>query len=138
MGILPAPRPGPPDDVDIAVGATIRLRRKSRGMSQAALAEAVGVSFQQVQKYERGANRASASMLSRLAVALDCSVADLFQGVPGGVALSGDDPDGFGRICRSFLEAEGAHELARLYLLLAPAHRRAVLAAARAFLQSPD
>ena len=55
------------DPIDIAVGARIRLLRKVRGLSQQALAEAAGVTFQQIQKYERGANRVSASMLSRIA-----------------------------------------------------------------------
>ena len=54
------------DPVDIAVGARIRLLRKLRGLSQQALAEAAGVTFQQIQKYERGANRVSASMLARM------------------------------------------------------------------------
>lgn len=68
----------PADPVDIAVGARIRLLRKVRGMSQQALANAVGVTFQQIQKYERGANRVSASMLSRMAAALDTPVAEMF------------------------------------------------------------
>ena len=124
------------DAVDVAVGATIRLRRKSRGLSQAALAEAVGVTFQQVQKYERGANRASASALSRIAVALGCGVGDLFTGVGGGGAPDGNDPDGFGAIGREFLSAEFGLELARAFLALAPEYRRALLSAARAFRQN--
>ena len=55
------------DPIDVAVGARIRLLRKVRGLSQQALAEAAGVTFQQIQKYERGANRVSASMLTRIA-----------------------------------------------------------------------
>jgi len=66
------------DPIDIAVGARIRLLRKVRGLSQQALAEAAGVTFQQIQKYERGANRVSASMLARIAKALDVPVAELF------------------------------------------------------------
>ncbi len=119
--------------MDETVGATIRLRRKSRGLSQAALAEAIGITFQQVQKYERGANRVSASTLVRIATALDCSVADLFVGVPGGPSRGDNDPDGFGAIGREFLGADGGIELARAYLALPPAYRRALLAAARAF-----
>ncbi|HYD43914.1 MAG TPA: helix-turn-helix transcriptional regulator, partial [Phenylobacterium sp.] len=46
-----------PDPIDVAVGARIRLRRKQLGISQSKLADAIGVTFQQVQKYERGANR---------------------------------------------------------------------------------
>jgi transcriptional regulator with XRE-family HTH domain len=66
------------DPVDIAVGARIRLLRKVRGLSQQALAEAAGVTFQQIQKYERGANRVSASMLSRIARTLDAPVSEMF------------------------------------------------------------
>lgn len=66
------------DPVDVAVGARIRLLRKVRGLSQQALAEAAGVTFQQIQKYERGANRVSASMLARIARALDAPVSEMF------------------------------------------------------------
>ena len=66
------------DSVDVAVGARIRLLRKVRGLSQQALAEAAGVTFQQMQKYERGANRVSASMLTRIAKTLGVPVAEMF------------------------------------------------------------
>ncbi len=63
-----------PDPVDVAIGARVRLRRKSLNLSQGALAAKIGVTFQQVQKYERGANRVSGSMLVAVASALDTSV----------------------------------------------------------------
>lgn len=66
-----------PDPIDVAVGHRIRVRRKWLGVSQSTLAEHLGVSFQQVQKYERGANRVSASMLVKIAQKLDTSVAEL-------------------------------------------------------------
>jgi transcriptional regulator with XRE-family HTH domain len=66
------------DPVDIAVGARIRLLRKLKGLSQQALAEAAGVTFQQIQKYERGANRVSASMLARIAKTLNVPVSEMF------------------------------------------------------------
>ena len=66
------------DPVDVAVGARIRLLRKLKGLSQQALAEAAGVTFQQIQKYERGANRVSASMLARIASTLGVPVAEMF------------------------------------------------------------
>ncbi len=66
------------DPVDVAVGARIRLLRKVRGLSQQSLAEAAGVTFQQIQKYERGANRVSASMLTRIARTLTVPVAEMF------------------------------------------------------------
>ena len=67
----------PADPIDVAVGARIRLLRKVRGLSQQVLAEAAGVTFQQIQKYESGANRVSASMLTRIAKTLVVPVAEL-------------------------------------------------------------
>lgn len=63
-----------PDPIDVFVGLRIRVRRKTLGLTQGALADALGLSFQQVQKYERGANRVSASMLVKTARFLDCPV----------------------------------------------------------------
>lgn len=69
-------------DVDVRIGATVRRFREARGLTQAGLGDGIGVTFQQIQKYERGANRVSASTLLAIAEVLGCSVADLF-----------DDPD---------------------------------------------
>nr|QQZ49167.1 helix-turn-helix transcriptional regulator [Phenylobacterium glaciei] len=66
-----------PDPIDVAVGHRIRVRRKWLGISQSNLADHLGVSFQQVQKYERGANRTSASMLVRIAEKLETTVGEL-------------------------------------------------------------
>jgi len=66
-----------PDPIDIDVGARIRARRIFLGMSQTKLANALGLTFQQVQKYERGDNRVSASTLVRVGRTLDISVAAL-------------------------------------------------------------
>lgn len=66
------------DPVDLHVGARVRAVRKLRGISQEALASAAGVSFQQIQKYEKGYNRISASMLTRIAEALESPVSDFF------------------------------------------------------------
>lgn len=63
-----------PDQIDVAVGARIRIRRRWLGFSQTTLANALGITFQQVQKYERGANRVSASMLVKIAAKLETTV----------------------------------------------------------------
>ena len=73
----------PPHDVDVYVGRMIRARRVALGMSQDKLGEAVGVTFQQVQKYERAANRVSCSKLVEIARALRCSSADLLPEADG-------------------------------------------------------
>jgi transcriptional regulator with XRE-family HTH domain len=68
-----------PDRLDTVVGAKIRVLRVSRGFSQSNLADKIGVTFQQVQKYEKGANRVGASRLSQIADVLGVSVGELFE-----------------------------------------------------------
>ncbi len=68
-----------PDPLDAKVGAKIRILRVARGLSQSDLADKIGVTFQQVQKYEKGANRVGASRLSQIAAVLDVSVGELFE-----------------------------------------------------------
>jgi transcriptional regulator with XRE-family HTH domain len=70
--------------LDVMVGARIRMLRVNRGVSQTVLAERIGVTFQQVQKYERGANRVGAGRLSQIAFVLDVSVGELFESSPAG------------------------------------------------------
>jgi transcriptional regulator with XRE-family HTH domain len=72
-----------PDLVDIHVGKQLRFRRSMMGMSQAELAASVGLSFQAVQKYERGENRISASRLHQFAVRLGVPVSYFFESLPG-------------------------------------------------------
>ncbi|WP_082085609.1 helix-turn-helix domain-containing protein [Magnetospira sp. QH-2] len=71
--------PGVPNPIDIHVGSRVRLRRTLMGMSQEKLGEAVGLTFQQIQKYERGANRIGASRLFELSRILDVPVAFFFD-----------------------------------------------------------
>lgn len=68
-----------PNPVDVHVGARVRLRRTLLGMSQEKLGDAIGLTFQQVQKYERGANRIGASRLYELARVLDVPVSYFFE-----------------------------------------------------------
>jgi transcriptional regulator with XRE-family HTH domain len=76
-----------PDPVDIHVGGRIRLRRTLLGLSQTKLGEVIGLTFQQVKKYERGSNRVSASMLYRIAEAIDVPVSFFFDDMARGGAL---------------------------------------------------
>lgn len=76
-------------EIDVKIGANVRVRREGIGMTQAQLGQAIGVTFQQIQKYERGANRVSAAALLRIANALECSVADLYGDPdPAGTSMS--------------------------------------------------
>ena len=71
-----------PHPVDIHVGSRVRLRRRLLGMSQTDLGKALGLTFQQVQKYERGANRISASRLYQLSQILGVPVSYFFDDMP--------------------------------------------------------
>ena len=73
---------GGPDPVDVHVGARLRALRNSQRLSQEKLANTVGVTFQQIQKYESGVNRISASMLYGIARRLAVPVAAFFEGLP--------------------------------------------------------
>ncbi len=74
--------------IDGYVGERVRLRRKMLGMSQASLAEALGITFQQIQKYEKGINRIGASRLLRMAEIFGVAVGYFFE---NGMASAGDD-----------------------------------------------
>jgi transcriptional regulator with XRE-family HTH domain len=100
-----------PNPVDCHVGRAIRLRRHELGVSQQALAARLGISFQQVQKYERGANRISASMLYAAAKAL---------GIPPGAFFAGlETADGDGaaeELVRDMLAQPGGLRMAAAWL----------------------
>jgi transcriptional regulator with XRE-family HTH domain len=77
---------GKPNPIDAHVGARVRLRRTLLGMSQEKLGEAIGLTFQQVQKYERGANRIGASRLFDLSRVLEVPVSFFFDEMPDNAA----------------------------------------------------
>lgn len=76
-----------PSPIDVHVGSRVRLRRTLLGMSQEKLGEALGLTFQQVQKYERGVNRIGASRLFDLARVLDVPISFFFDDMPGEMGL---------------------------------------------------
>lgn len=107
----PEQRPAP---VDLIVGANVRRLRKTRGLSQEALADRIGLTFQQVQKYEKGTNRISASKLFDIAAALRCVIDDLFDGAAAdGTSPSPETP----RDCAELIEARRPGMLARIVRL---------------------
>jgi transcriptional regulator with XRE-family HTH domain len=71
--------PGP---IDSHIGHRVRMRRNTIGMSQETLGEALGLTFQQVQKYEKGSNRIGASRLLHIAGILDVGIEFFFEGLP--------------------------------------------------------
>lgn len=79
-----------PNPTDKHVGARVRMRRMMLGMSQEKLGEALGITFQQVQKNEKGSNRIGASRLQQVSHILQVPVSFFFEGAPGGAKI--DDP----------------------------------------------
>jgi transcriptional regulator with XRE-family HTH domain len=113
--------------MDIALGAAVRIRRRTIGMSQEALAEQCGVSFQQIQKYENGANRISFSRLVQIARALRCRVVDLMDVLDTPDRETSGDLDLLTR-----MRTPGALELLAAYERLAPEARSSLITFLRA------
>lgn len=78
-----------PNPIDRHVGSRVRMRRLLVGLSQEKLGEALGITFQQIQKYEKGANRIGASRLQQTAKILGVPVEFFFEGAPAGDAVAG-------------------------------------------------
>ena len=77
-----------PNPIDIHVGSRVRLRRTMQSMSQEKLGDSLGITFQQIQKYEKGANRIGASRLQNIATVLNTPVAFFFEDAPSGDSTS--------------------------------------------------
>jgi transcriptional regulator with XRE-family HTH domain len=124
-----------PNPVDRHVGLRIRLRRKELGVSQERLADSIGLTFQQVQKYERAANRVSASKLWEMAQALDAPVGYFYDGLdaaPDEAAVRSSTVHDF------LLTSEGL-ELANLFPKIArPRVRRRILELVRSMAEDVD
>ena len=112
--------PGVADPVDIHVGGRVRLRRTLMGLSQEKLGEAVGLTFQQIQKYERGANRIGASRMFDLSKVLDVPVSFFFDDMSEEIKKREAEPTGF-------------HEREQVELEKDPLTRRETLELVRAY-----
>ena len=84
-----------PDLIDRHVGSRVRMRRMLLKMSQEKLGEALGLTFQQIQKYEKGLNRIGASRLQQISKTLNVPPSFFFEGAPTGVAATSDGPASF-------------------------------------------
>jgi transcriptional regulator with XRE-family HTH domain len=100
-----------PDPIDAEVGRRIRLLRLERGLSQTALANRLGVTFQQVQKYEKGTNRVGAGRLSRIAYFLGVPVSAFF----GNEKISKEQSASPGSVELGYLVVPGALRLVKAY-----------------------
>ncbi len=122
-----------PNQVDQHIGARMRLRRLTMNVSQERLAEMLGLTFQQVQKYEKGVNRVAASRLWDVARALDVPVSYFFEGLDGsadahGMAENGSDTPVFDLIA----SPDGAQLAAAYSTIDSPRVRRGLLELMRA------
>ncbi|MFN3314501.1 MAG: helix-turn-helix domain-containing protein [Hyphomonas sp.] len=122
------------DDTDLHVGKRLRRRRRLLGMTQQDLASQVGVRFQQIQKYECGANRITASRLFDLARAMNVSVQYFFDGMPVADAVPNAANDAE-QMEGDILSQKETLELVRAYYRLGERPRRRLLELAKAFEQ---
>ena len=116
--------------VDVHVGKRVRHRRWMVGMTQQQLAEKVGIKFQQIQKYETGMNRVSASRLWDIAEALSVPVSYFFDGMDGADAATEDMAPG-GAVPGDILGDKEALELVRSYYAIPENQRRRLFELAR-------
>src|SRR6201996_375422 len=130
-----------PNPIDVHVGLQVRLRRKELKISQEKLAETLGLTFQQVQKYERGANRISASKLYEIARALRVSIAWFFEGLddPTAEPAAGLVEAGPAPFARSFLTSPEGIDLANLFPRVKPRRvRRKLVDLVRSLAEDDD
>jgi transcriptional regulator with XRE-family HTH domain len=120
--------------LDAYVGSRIRLRRKLKGLSQQALGASIGVTYQQVQKYEQGSNRVGASRLVKIAEALDVSVIFFFEGL--GNCRRDRDVDDVNAIT-AFLASRDGVALASAWIQLGDVERRSILSLVLVLVQGP-
>jgi transcriptional regulator with XRE-family HTH domain len=120
-----------PDPIDVEVGLNLRRARRDRGVSQSDVGDALGITFQQVQKYERGANRVSASMLVKAARFLGIRAADLLP--------QEDSVKSSEALLRRLADTPAAGRAVEAYCAIpSPTMRRTVLQLMRALSAQPD
>ena len=127
--------------VDVHVGARMRLRRVMLGMSQERLGESLGITFQQIQKYEKGTNRVGASRLQQIARVLSTPVSFFFEDAPG---QEGSSQAGFAEADATnyvvdFLSSSEGLQLNRAFVKIKdPKVRRKIIEMVRALANDDD
>ncbi|RLQ86983.1 helix-turn-helix domain-containing protein [Notoacmeibacter ruber] len=124
-----------PNPIDIHVGSRIRLRRNMIGMSQEKLGDNLGITFQQIQKYEKGTNRVGASRLQAISEILQVPVSFFFEGAPGheGKAGGGFSEASSANYVVDFLNSTEGLQLNRAFIKIGdPKVRRRVIDLVRA------
>lgn len=125
------------DPIDIHVGQRLRMRRMMAGLSQEKLGNAIGVSFQMVQKYERGDCRVGASRLMKIAQALSVPVAFFFESLAGTAPAAGLAEDKKS-MDASVFQSKETIDLLKAYYALPEAMRKHVLGIVKSFEKNSD
>lgn len=130
-----------PNPIDIHVGSRIRLRRTMLGMSQEKLGEALGITFQQVQKYEKGTNRVGASRLQNMAGILGVPVSFFFEDAPGDggeVSATGVSENSASYVVNFLSSSEGL-QLNRAFVRISdPRVRKRIIELVKALAAEPE
>jgi transcriptional regulator with XRE-family HTH domain len=141
-GRRPFPPKGRAEKTDAIIGEKIRARRERIGFSQVQLGDSIGVTFQQVQKYERGINRVSASKLLNIADALGVDVGHFYEGVVETALILGGEPQKkysalpLEKKSRPRPDPETEDMLAMFQRITSTKHRRQLLELARSFVEA--
>ncbi len=128
-----------PNPIDVHVGSRIRLRRNMLGVSQEKLGEQLGITFQQIQKYEKGTNRVGASRLQAISSILNVPVSFFFEDAPGqGGAGEGLSEEGGASYVVDFLSSSEGLQLNRAFVKISdPKVRRKIIELVKT-LSSPE
>jgi len=119
-----------PNPIDVHVGSRIRLRRNMLGLSQEKLGESLGITFQQIQKYEKGTNRVGASRLQAISSILNVPVSFFFEDAPGSASntQAGFAEDNEATYVVDFLSSNEGVQLTRAFTKIAdPKVRRKII-----------
>lgn len=130
-----------PNPIDVHVGSRVRLRRNMLGMSQEKLGEALGITFQQIQKYEKGANRVGASRLQAIATVMNVPVSFFFEDAPGesGAVIRGLSEEGSTAYVVDFLNSAEGLQLNRAFVKISdPKVRRKIIDLVKSLTDSTD
>lgn len=126
------------NQIDVHLGKRLRRRRRLLGLTQQQLAGACGVRFQQIQKYECGANRISAARLWQLSEALDVPVGYFYDGLAGQARQEAEPQEANGRAAGEILASDETLDLIRAYYQLGERPRRRLLDLAKSLNGDPE
>jgi transcriptional regulator with XRE-family HTH domain len=131
-----------PNPIDIHVGSRVRLRRMMLGMSQEKLGEHLGITFQQIQKYEKGTNRIGASRVQAIARVLSVPVSFFFEDAPGVTPVAGEqgfqEPQSASYVVDFLSSAEGLSLNKAFIRIQDPKQRRKVVELVKAIAGDED